>query len=39
MQIDNIPKEIDYKDSLEVRGEVIMPISVFQALNMEAKKN
>jgi len=38
MQIDNIPKTIEYKDHLEVRGEVVMPISVFNNLNNEAKK-
>lgn len=36
MQIDNIPKIIDYKDHLEVRWEVIMPISVFKDLNKKA---
>jgi NAD-dependent DNA ligase len=30
MQIDNIPKTIAYKKNLEVRGEVVMPISVFE---------
>lgn len=38
LQINNIPKEINYKENLEVRGEVIMPISVFNNLNTEAKK-
>lgn len=38
MQIDNIPKTIAYKKSLEVRGEVVMPISVFEWLNEKAKK-
>ena len=38
MQIANIPKEISYKEHLEVRGEVVMPISVFENLNKEAKK-
>jgi len=37
-QIDNIPKKINYKEHLEVRGEVVMPISVFNKLNTEAKK-
>ncbi len=37
MQIENIPKTIDYKDHLEVRGEVVMPISVFNELNNKAK--
>lgn len=36
MQIANIPKIIDYKDDLEVRGEVILPISSFNKLNEEA---
>jgi DNA ligase (NAD+) len=39
MQIANIPKTIPYTDHLEVRGEVIMPISVFEELNKEAKKS
>jgi DNA ligase (NAD+) len=38
MQIDNIPKIIDYKGYLEVRGEVVMPISIFENLNQKAKK-
>ncbi|MDD3646073.1 MAG: NAD-dependent DNA ligase LigA [Candidatus Gracilibacteria bacterium] len=38
MQIDNIPKKIEYKKHLEVRGEVVMPISVFHDLNEIAKK-
>ncbi len=38
MQIENIPKKIAYKNHLEVRGEVVMPISSFDALNQEAKK-
>lgn len=37
-QIQNIPKKINYKNHLEVRGEVIMPISSFEKLNEEAKK-
>lgn len=36
MQISNIPKTIDYKDDLEVRGEVVLPISSFNKLNEEA---
>lgn len=36
MQISNIPKTIDYKDILEVRGEVVLPISSFNKLNEEA---
>jgi DNA ligase (NAD+) len=38
MQIQNIPKKIDYKKKLEVRGEVVMPISSFEMLNKEAKR-
>ena len=38
MQIANIPKNIVYKEHLEVRGEVVMPISSFDSLNEEAKK-
>ncbi len=37
-QIENIPKLISYKDRLEVRWEVIMPISVFENLNKQARK-
>ena len=37
-QIQNIPKKINYKNHLEIRGEVIMPISSFEKLNDEAKK-
>ena len=37
MQIENIPKTISYKKHLEVRGEVVMPISVFNEINEKAK--
>ncbi len=37
-QIENIPKKINYKDKLEVRWEIIMPISVFEELNKQARK-
>jgi len=37
MQITNIPKTINYKKDLEIRGEVVMPISVFNELNRKAK--
>ena len=37
-QIENIPKKINYKDRLEVRWEIIMPISVFEELNKQARK-
>lgn len=37
MQIANIPKTIRYLDHLEVRGEVVMPISSFESLNAQAK--
>ncbi|MDD4152073.1 MAG: NAD-dependent DNA ligase LigA, partial [Candidatus Gracilibacteria bacterium] len=37
-QIQNIPKKIPYKNRLEVRGEVIMPISVFNEINKNALK-
>ncbi|MFA5916630.1 MAG: NAD-dependent DNA ligase LigA [Candidatus Gracilibacteria bacterium] len=36
MQISNIPKTINYVDDLEVRGEVVLPISSFNKLNAEA---
>lgn len=39
MQIDNIPKTIPYTEYLEVRGEVVMPISSFECLNETAKKS
>lgn len=39
MQIENIPKKISYREHLEVRGEVVMPISVFHNLNEQAKKD
>jgi DNA ligase (NAD+) len=38
MTVKNIPKTIPYLDHLEVRGEVVMPISSFEALNAEAKR-
>jgi DNA ligase (NAD+) len=38
MQITNIPKKINYKEYLEIRGEVIMPFSSFDKLNKEARK-
>lgn len=37
MQIQNIPKTIIYTKDLEVRGEVVMPISSFERLNEQAK--
>ncbi len=39
MQIANIPKKISYLHHLEVRGEVVMPISSFNELNENAKIN
>jgi DNA ligase (NAD+) len=38
MQIANIPKTIAYKKHLEVRGEVVLPLSSFEALNAKAKQ-
>ncbi len=38
MQIENIPKIIKYKKHLEVRWEVVMPISVFNDINEKAKR-
>ncbi|BAW18064.1 DNA ligase (NAD(+)) LigA [Mycoplasmopsis bovigenitalium] len=35
MQIESIPKIIDYKNNLEVRGEVFLPKSKFYQLNRE----
>lgn len=37
-QIENIPKKIKYKHRFEVRWEIIMPISVFEKLNIDAKE-
>lgn len=37
--IKNIPKTIDYKEHLEVRWEVIMPLSAFEELNGNALKS
>jgi len=37
-QIKNIPKIITYKEYLEIRGEVVMPISSFDRLNKEASE-
>ena len=39
MQINNIPKTIKYKQNLEIRWEVVMPISSFNKLNKEALEN
>ncbi len=33
MQIDNIPKTISIREHIEIRGEVVMPISSFDSLN------
>ena len=38
-QIQNIPKEIPYAEDIEIRGEVLMPLSSFEKLNREAKEN
>lgn len=35
----NIPQNISYKEHLEVRWEVVMPISSFQSLNKKALEN
>ena len=39
MQINNIPKKIPYTHDLEIRGEVVMPLSSFEAINEEALAN
>lgn len=36
--IDNIPKTIDYKDDIEIRGEIILPKEGLDAIN-EMRKN
>ncbi|MDD5213585.1 MAG: NAD-dependent DNA ligase LigA [Candidatus Gracilibacteria bacterium] len=38
-QVVNIPKKIPYKKRLEVRGEVVMPISAFDEINKKALKD
>ena len=38
-QIENIPKKINFKDKLEVRWEVVMPISSFEKINKQALEN
>jgi len=37
LQISDIPKEIDYKKDLEVRGEVYLSLSIFNELNNNLK--
>jgi DNA ligase (NAD+) len=37
--IESIPKTIDFKGKLIVRGEVFMPVSVFERLNAEREEN
>ena len=37
--IKNIPLNIDFKDEIEVRGEIYMPKKSFQKLNEEREKN
>ncbi len=36
--IRSLPMEIDFKEDLEIRGEVYMPISSFEALNQRQKE-
>lgn len=38
-QIDNIPKKIKYNHRFEVRGEIIMPLSIFEKINKDALKS
>ena len=38
-QIYNIPKTIEYQKDIEIRWEVVMPLSSFENLNEEAQKN
>ena len=38
-QITNIPRTISYLEDIEIRGEVLMPLSSFEKLNTEAKLN
>ena len=38
LEIDSIPKTIQYKDTLEVRGEVVIYKDDFEAINKERKK-
>ena len=37
-QIKNIPHEIRYLENIEIRGEVLMPLSSFERLNTQAKE-
>lgn len=39
LQLENIPKKIKYTDDLEVRWEVVMPISSFKELNKKREKS
>lgn len=39
MQIDNIPKYLGTNIDIEIRGEVLMPINVFEELNSQREKN
>ena len=38
-QIDGIPLEIKTKENLEVRGEIYMPLSVFEKINKQREQN
>ncbi|MCH2188392.1 NAD-dependent DNA ligase LigA [Candidatus Gracilibacteria bacterium] len=38
LQIDNIPKKIQIQERIEIRGEVVMPLSSFEMLNEQAKR-
>ncbi|MDA9129032.1 NAD-dependent DNA ligase LigA [Candidatus Gracilibacteria bacterium] len=38
-QIASIPKTIDYTERFEIRGEIVMPLSSFERLNLQAKKD
>jgi len=38
-QIQNIPQTIEYMGDIEIRGEVLMPLSSFEKLNKQAKED
>lgn len=38
-QITNIPQKIPYSEDIEIRGEVLMPLSSFEKLNTQAKED
>ncbi len=39
MTINSVPKQIPYQEELHLRGEIVMPKSVFEKLNQERAAN